>query len=140
MAGSNPKREKGVEIFKRCYGSALMEPPPEGSSAFYDIMLEGLFGSVWAREDILSLPQRRLFTMGIIAAMGEAEVFGIQVGCALRNNELTAEQIRELIIHLAQYAGYPRVNRLVGEAEKAIAQHQKEQKAQAAGNGPNAGK
>jgi len=131
MADSNPKREKGIEIFKRCYGSALMEPPPEGSNPFFDIMLEGLFGSVWAREEILSLSQRRLFTMGIIAGMGESEVYGIQVGCALRNNEMTVEQIRELIIHLAPYAGYPRVNRLVSETEKSIAQYQKELKAQA---------
>jgi 4-carboxymuconolactone decarboxylase len=131
MADSNPKREKGVEIFKRCYGSALMEPPPEGSNPFFDIMLEGLFGSVWAREEILSLPQRRLFTMGIIAAMGESEVYGIQVGCALRNNEMTVEQVRELIIQLAPYAGYPRVNRLVAETEKVIAAHLKELKAQA---------
>jgi len=126
----NKKREKGVEIFKRCYGSALMEPPPEGANPFFDIMLEGLFGSVWAREEVLSLPQRRLFTMGIIAGMGESEVYGIQVGCALRNNEMTVEQIRELVIHLAPYAGYPRVNRLVAETEKAIAAHLKEQKAQ----------
>jgi len=39
MSGSNPKREKGVEIFKRCYGSALMEPPPEGSNPFFDIII-----------------------------------------------------------------------------------------------------
>lgn len=142
MSGSNPKREKGVEIFKRCYGSALMEPPPEGSNPFFDIMLEGLFGSVWAREEILSLSQRRLFTMGIIAAMGEAEVYGIQVGCALRNNEMTVEQIRELIIHMAPYAGYPRVNRLMAESEKAIAAHLKELKSAArdAGREPEAGK
>ena len=82
------KREIGTEMFKRCYGSSLMEPPAEGQDPFFDIMLENLFGSVWAREEQLSMRDRRLFTLGIIAAMGEADVFAIQCGCALRNDEL----------------------------------------------------
>lgn len=123
------KREIGTEIFKRCYGSALMEPPPEGQDPFFDIMLENLFGSVWAREEVLSLRDRRLFTMGIIAAMGENDVFGIQCGCAMRNDELSAEQLRELCIHAAPYAGYPRVGGLKAATETAIANFEKEKTA-----------
>lgn len=123
------KREIGTEIFKRCYGNSLMEPPPEGQDPFFDIMLENLFGSVWAREEELSMRDRRLFTMGIIAAMGQADIFEIQCGCALRNNELDEVGIRELVIHLAPYAGYPRVNGMRTAAEKAIAAWKKEQEA-----------
>lgn len=122
------KREIGVEMFKRCYGNSLMEPPPEGQDAFFDIMLEGLFGSVWAREDELAMRDRRLFTMGIIAAMGQADVFEIQCGCALRNEELDEVQLRELVIQLAPYAGYPRVNGMRTAVEKAISGFKKEQK------------
>ena len=122
------KRDIGVEMFKRCYGSSLMEPPAEGQDAFFDIMLENLFGSVWAREEQLGLRDRRLFTMGILAAMGEADVFGIQCGCALRNGELNEVQIRELIIHLAPYAGYPRVSSMRAAAEKALHAFAKETK------------
>ena len=125
------KREIGTEMFKRCYGNSLMEPPPEGQDPFFDIMLENLFGSVWAREEQLGMRDRRLFTMGILAAMGEADIFGIQCGCALRNGELDATQIRELVIHLAPYAGYPRVNGMRAAAEKAIADFTKAQKAEA---------
>jgi 4-carboxymuconolactone decarboxylase len=121
------KRAKGVEVFKRCYGNTMAEPPPEGQSAFHDIMLEGLFGSVWAREDVLPMAQRRLFTMGIIAALGEAEMYGVQAGCALRNNEFNEEQLRELLLQLAHYCGYPRVSRLAAATEKAIAAYREEQ-------------
>lgn len=126
---SNNKREAGIEMFKKCYGNQLMEPPKEGQDPFFDIMLESLFGSVWAREDVLGLRDRRLFTMGIIAALGEKDVFEIQCACALRNGELTEEQVRELIIQLAPYAGYPRVGGMRAAAEKAIAAHKKEQEA-----------
>lgn len=127
MTGKS-KREIGVEMFKRCYGNSLMEPPAEGQDAFFDIMLEGLFGSVWAREDELSMRDRRLFTMGIIAAMGQADIFEIQCGCALRNKELDEVQLRELVIQLAPYAGYPRVNGMRSAVEKAIGNFKKEQK------------
>lgn len=123
---SNGQREKGIEMFKKCYGNSLMEPPKEGQDPFFDIMLEGLFGSVWAREEQLGMRDRRLFTMGIIAAMGEKDVFEIQCGCALRNGELDETQIRELVIHLAPYAGYPRVGGMRAAAEKAIAAFNKE--------------
>ena len=128
MSDEKDLRAVGVEYFKKAYGDALMEPPPEGQDPFFDIMLRGLFGEVWARDDILSLKERRLFTMGIIVAMGEADVFEIQCGCAMRNDELTPEQVRELGIHLAPYAGYPRVGRMKAAIEKAIAAQEKAKK------------
>ena len=87
---------------------------------FFDIMLEQLFGEVWTRE-ALSLRDRRLVTMGVIAALGERDTFAIQVRSAIKNGELTPEQCREMVIHLAQYAGYPRAAGLIGEVEKVIA-------------------
>lgn len=121
------RRKKGAEMFANIYGTALSEPPPRGQDAFFDIMLEQLFAEVWSRE-ALSIRDRRLLTMGVIAGMGEYDVYEIQCGVALNREELTAEQLREMIIHLAQYAGYPRVGGLRGAAEKAIHKYNKEQK------------
>ena len=41
---------------------------------------------------------------------------------ALKNGELSPEQLREIVIHLAPYAGYPRAAGLVTEVEKVIAE------------------
>ena len=87
---------------------------------FFDLMLEQVFAEVWTRE-ALSVRDRRLVTMGVIATLGEGETFGIQARAALKNRELTPEQLREMLIHLASYAGYPRVAGLVGVVEQAIA-------------------
>lgn len=126
---SNKKDDKnrweiGAEYFEKNYGGVL-KAPPQGQDDFFDVMLESLFGCVWSRDDILSLRDRRLFTMGVIAAMGEADVFEIQCGCALRREEMTIEQVRELCIHLAPYAGYPRAGGMKAAAEKAIAAYEK---------------
>lgn len=130
MTDKAARRARGIEYFRKNYANTLMDPPPEGQDEFFDLMLETLFSEVWSREDKLSLRDRRLFTMGIIAAMGEADIFGIQAGSALRNGELDETQVRELVIQLAHYAGYPRVGRVRAAVEQAITQHRKAQKEQ----------
>ena len=114
------RRERGLAKFNEVYCGDL-PAPPAGAMAFFDLMLEQLFGEVWTRPT-LSLRDRRLLTMGVIAALGEREPFAIQVRSALKNGELSPEQLREIVIHLAPYAGYPRAAGLVTEVEKVIAE------------------
>ena len=114
------RRERGLAKFNEVYCGDL-PAPPAGAMAFFDLMLEQLFGEVWTRPT-LSLRDRRLLTMGVIAALGEREPFAIQVRSALKNGELSPEQLREIVIHLAPYAGYPRAAGLVGEVEKVLAE------------------
>ena len=90
-------------------------------------MMEDLFGNIWSREG-LSLRDRRLFTMGAIAALGEADVFGIQVETGLASGHLTEEQVNEMILHMVQYIGYPRTTGMRGAAGKAIHNWKKKQK------------
>ncbi len=65
---------------------------------------------------------RRLLLLGIIAEKGEAETFGIQAKAALKNGELTPAELRETVIMIAPYAGYPRAAAIVGVVEQMIAE------------------
>ena len=112
------RRERGLARFNEVYCGDV-PAPPEGAMPFFDLMLEQLFGEVWTREE-LSIRDRRLVTMWVIAALGEREPFAIQVRSALKNAELTPAQVREIVIHLAHYVGYPRVAGLVPEVEKIV--------------------
>ena len=47
---------------------------------------------------------------------------------SLKNGELTPAQLRELLLMIAPYAGYPRAAALVGPIENAIAEFEKESK------------
>ncbi len=120
---SSERRKRGEETIRKVYAGDVVVPP-EGASAFADVMLEQLFAEVWTRE-ALPMRDRRLLIMGVIAEKGEAMTWGIQAKAALRNGELTPEQLREALIHLAQYAGYPRAASLLGPTEKAIAEFEK---------------
>ena len=119
----NERRERGAEMMKKVYAGDVVVPP-EGASPFGDLMLEQLFAEVWTRP-ALSIRDRRLLIMGVIAGMGESMTWSIQARAALKNGELTPEQLREALIHLAQYAGYPRAAGLLAVTEQTIAKFQK---------------
>jgi 4-carboxymuconolactone decarboxylase len=122
MADSE-RRQRGIEMIKKVYAGDVVTPP-EGN-AFTDIMLEQLFAEVWTR-DVLSMRDRRILLMGIIAEKGEAMTFGIQVKAALKNGEMEPDEVRELMLMIAQYAGYPRAAALLGVIEQKIAEVEKE--------------
>ena len=118
------RRERGVEMMKKVYAGDVVTPPP-GVMPFSDLMLEQLFAEVWTREE-LSVRERRLVIMGIIAALGEKDTFAIQARAAVKNGELTPAQVREVLITVANYAGYPRAAGLIGPTEQTLAQVAKE--------------
>jgi len=119
----NERRDRGAEMMKKVYAGDVVVPP-EGAMPFADLMLEQVFAEVWTRP-ALSVRERRLLIMGVIAAMGESMTWGIQAKAALKNGELTPEQLREALIQLAQYAGYPRAAGLVAVTEDTIRKFQK---------------
>ena len=126
MADSE-RRRRGAEMLSKVYAGDV-KAPPAGQSAFADLMLEQLFAEMWTREE-LSIRDRRLILLGIIGALGEKDTFQIQVRSALKNGELTPAQLREVLITLANYAGYPRAAGMIGVTEQVIAAFEKEAKA-----------
>jgi 4-carboxymuconolactone decarboxylase len=122
MADSE-RRARGIEKLKDVYAGDVVTPP-EGN-IFVDTMLEQLFAEVWTR-DVLSMRDRRILLMGIIAEKGEADTFGIQAKASLKRGEMEPDELRELLLMIAQYAGYPRAASLVGVIEQKIAEFEKE--------------
>lgn len=86
---------------------------------FYDVMMRSLFAEVWDRE-VMSIRDRRLLLLGVIAAQGQVDIFVIQARAALKRGELSAEELRECLIMLAPYAGYPNIAALLMPVEEVI--------------------
>ena len=127
--GGEDRYERGAEMIKKVYAGDVAVPP-KGAMAFSDLMLESLFAEVWTREE-LSMRDRRLILLGVIGALGEKDTFAIQAKASLKNEELTPEQLREVLIMLANYAGYPRAAGMIGVVEQQIAAVAKEREANA---------
>jgi len=115
---------RGAEMIKKVYAGDVIVPP-KGAMAFSDLMLESLFAEVWTREE-LSMRDRRLILLGAIGALGEKDTFAIQAKAALKNEELTPVELREVLIMLANYAGYPRAAGMLGVVEQQIAAFEKD--------------
>ena len=116
---TNESYARGVEKYREIYGPDL-PLADHGSSDFFDLMIGHLFGEVWTGE-ALDVPTRRLLVMGVLAAQHEFDTLGIQFTNALRTGELNVQQIREVVIQLIPYVGYPSSGSLFRVSETAIA-------------------
>lgn len=113
------RRALGEEKLKDVYAGDVVAPA-EGY-AFTDIMLKQLFAELWTRET-LSMRDKRILLLGIIAEKGEPMTFKIQVKASLKRGEMTPDEARELLLFIAQYAGYPRAASMLAPLEEAIAE------------------
>jgi alkylhydroperoxidase/carboxymuconolactone decarboxylase family protein YurZ len=60
-------------------------------------------------------------TIGVLAALGQSQLVEIQFQSALDREELTEDQVRETVVHLAHYVGWPLSTGINEVAEKVIA-------------------
>jgi len=111
--------ERGLEQYRKVYGDGAVAFEA-GQFDFFDLMIEHLFGEVWARPG-LEIDQRRLLVMGVLAAQHHFATLQTQFTRALDAGELTPEQVREVVIQLVPYVGYPSSSDLFRVGEAAIA-------------------
>ncbi len=112
--------ETGRKKIEDVYAGDVITPP-QGSMAFTDVMLEQIFAELWTRET-LSMRDKRILLLGIIAEKGEPTTYKIQAKASLKRGEMTPEELRELLLFIAPYAGYPRAAALIGPTEEAISE------------------
>ncbi|MET7403578.1 NAD(P)-binding domain-containing protein [Dactylosporangium sp. NPDC005572] len=99
-------RARGLAMMDRAYGKGFSARIPEGSTVpFIEQTIDQLLAEVWARP-YLPRRDRRLFTLGITAMLGRADLLEVQLRGALVNGELTVAQLRELVLHGSYYAGW----------------------------------
>ena len=103
-AGMRTRREVlGDEHVDRAIASTT-----EFTAPFQDFLTRYAWGELWTGEG-LSKPERSLITLAILAALGRDQELALHIRAALRNG-LTPEDIREVLMHVAVYAGVPAAN------------------------------
>lgn len=113
---SDPQR--GLDKMNEVYGWTLSDLPGD----FFAITRDHLFGEIWTRPG-LTTEQRRLVLIGALAATGRFDILDVQFDAALRLGELDAAALRELVVFLAHYAGWPTAATLNTQVEKLLARH-----------------
>ena len=87
---------------------------------FQDLITRYAWGEIWSRPG-LSRAERSLVTLAVLAALQHENELAMHVKAALRNG-LRPEQIREVLLQVAVYAGVPVANRAFAVAQRAIAE------------------
>jgi 4-carboxymuconolactone decarboxylase len=115
-------RARGIAKMEEVYGFSVN--PDDLPGDYAAVTVDHLFGTVWTRPD-LDVRQRRLLTIGALAALGQPELLEIQFRSALERGELDAAQVREVVLHLTHYVGWPLSTGMNGVAERAISSWEK---------------
>lgn len=102
-------------MMREVYGWEMSDQPGE----FFAQTVDHLFAEIWTRPG-LSLRDRRLLLLGVIAAQGLDDIAAIQVKAALHNEELDADQLREAALFLTHYVGWPLGTKLSMTVEKVV--------------------
>jgi len=99
-----PKDPTGVEMYEKVLGQP--EPADRPLTGIREPSINHLFAKVWTREG-LSIRDRRLITIALLAAQGRHDQLKSHLrGARTGEDQLSEEEILELMIHTAHYAGW----------------------------------
>jgi 4-carboxymuconolactone decarboxylase len=88
------------------------------TAPFQDLITRYAWGDIWSRPG-LTRAERSLVTLTVLAALQHEGELAMHVKAALRNG-LTPEQIQEVLLQVAVYAGVPTGNRAFAVAQRAL--------------------
>jgi 4-carboxymuconolactone decarboxylase len=123
MILSDSQFEAGMEVRRAVLGDAHVARAEARNTAFdtefQRYITESAWGAIWTRPG-LDRRTRSLVTLAILAARGQWEEFALHVR-ATRNTGASPEDIKEMLFHVAVYAGVPAANRAFAVAKEALA-------------------
>ena len=110
------RRQRGEAAYLAVHGVPSAPAPTAFRGRSY---LDFLYGEIWTRERNLTRRDRRIISICCTAAAGVDEETSEHVRAALAMEELTYEELQELVVHYAVYLGWAlgrRLDDLVYEA------------------------
>ena len=116
--------DKGMEVRRAVLGDAHVDGSLSRrtpfNDEFQDLITRYAWGEVWTRP---GLPRhtRSLLTLALMIALNRGDEFRMHVRAAF-NNGVTRDEIKEVILQCAIYAGVPAANSAFHMAEEVFAQ------------------
>jgi 4-carboxymuconolactone decarboxylase len=112
------RRARGLAKMSEVYGWDFQDGPGD----FFALTADHLFAEIWSRPG-LDIAQRRLLLIGMLAGQGRHDVLGIQLDAALRSGDLGPQELREMVVFLSHYAGWPTGAAMNTQVEELIGKH-----------------
>ncbi|MBW2438471.1 MAG: 4-carboxymuconolactone decarboxylase [Deltaproteobacteria bacterium] len=112
--------KKGMQIRKSVLGEDHVKRAEANKSDFdadfQRLITEAAWGSVWARPG-LDRKTRHLLTIAMLATLGSYEELAMHIR-ATRNTGVTREDVKEVLLQVAIYAGIPAANAAIAIAKR----------------------
>ena len=113
-------RKTGMATRRAVLGDAHVERAEAAKTDFDEpfqtLITEAAWGHVWSRQT-WSHRERSIVTLALLAAQGHWEEFAMHIR-ATANTGAGREDIQELILHVAIYAGVPTANHAIKVAKQ----------------------
>ena len=101
--------KQGLEIRKSVLGAEFVEKSIAASDEFnmpmQKLVTEYCWGAVWGREE-LPKKTRSMLNIAMLAVLNRPNEFKLHIRGAIRNG-VSKEEIREILLQVAIYAGVP---------------------------------
>jgi 4-carboxymuconolactone decarboxylase len=116
--------ERGMKVRREVLGDQHVDRAEANKTPFdadfQRFITETAWGSVWARPH-LERKTRHLVTIAMLAALGRENELALHLR-ATQNTGVTPEDIKEVFLHVAVYAGVPAANSAFAVAKKVYAE------------------
>jgi len=116
------RRDQGMTTRRAVLGDAHVDRATAATTAFtadfQDLITRYAWGEIWSRPG-LDRRTRSCVTLAMLAALSHDEELAMHVRAALRNG-LSADDIKEVLLQVAVYAGVPAANRAFRVAQQAL--------------------
>jgi len=120
------RARQGMTVRRAVLGDAHVDRAVATTTSFtepfQDLITRYAWGEIWSRPG-LTRAERSIVTLTVLAALQHENELAMHVRAALRNG-LSPEQIQEVLLQVAVYAGVPVANRAFPVAQRAIAEAQ----------------
>ena len=124
MTDTSELRRRGMATRTRVLGEAHVARAEAAKTAFdapfQALITEAAWGRVWS-GDALSLRERSIVTLALLAALGHWEELAMHVR-ATANTGASEADVREALMHVAIYAGVPAANHAIKIARQTFAE------------------
>jgi 4-carboxymuconolactone decarboxylase len=114
--------DSGMAVRREVLGDAHVDRAEAGkdefTADFQDLITRYAWGEIWARPG-LDRRTRSCITLALLAGLHCEGELAMHVRAALRNG-LTADEIKEVLLQVAIYAGVPAANRAFAIAQDVI--------------------
>jgi 4-carboxymuconolactone decarboxylase len=122
------RHDKGMRIRRKVLGDAHVDraeaQKTEFDAAFQEMITEGAWGTIWAR-DTIPLRERSMLTIALLAATGNFAEIPMHIR-ATANTGATREDVMEALLHVAVYAGVPKANHAIKLAKETFEEMEKD--------------